>query len=315
MRTSLVCAPVATLCLLAAACGSGAAPQRTHVAAHRSTGPTLAANRRLSRQEAAKLLALVPVPPGARRLRSAPASLKVPAMGEPGVTGLADAQQSWRLGMPVSAAASWIAAHRPAGLKPLGYAWASFSYTAGYDYQGPSGPAWGPAQLDVRVAPDGADGSDMRADGLVAWLDPVPFRDTATGPRLRVLTAGHCPASDARVVGVRNPGWRLTRTLLPPARPGRRSAVHLPRPERQAFPAQDAAAPRAGQGARAGGSHRADSGQSSGRLRVRLRGGRRVGRAARVRLPGPARRGPVGPGHRLRRHEQRVHRRSRRPMS
>jgi hypothetical protein len=151
MKTSWIGAPAAALCLLAAGCGSAVAPQAARVSADRAAGPTLAGNHRLARAEAAKLLTLVPVPPGARRLRTAPASLEVPAMGEPGVTGLADAQQSWRLGMPVSAAASWIAAHRPARLKPLGYARASFSYTAGYDYQGPSGPAWGPAQLDVGV--------------------------------------------------------------------------------------------------------------------------------------------------------------------
>ncbi len=105
MKTSWICAPAAALCLLAAGCGSAAAPPGARVTSDRAAGPTLAGNRRLARAEAAKLLALVRVPPGARRLRSAPASMPMPALGEPGVTGLADAQQSWRLNMPVSSAA------------------------------------------------------------------------------------------------------------------------------------------------------------------------------------------------------------------
>src|SRR5215831_12213524 len=115
MKTSWIRASAATLCLLAAGCGAAIAPQGTRVAADRTGGATLAGNRRLSWQEAKKMLALVPVPAGARRLSVAPASLSLPAMGEPGVAGLADADQSWRLDMPASAAASWIAAHRPAG--------------------------------------------------------------------------------------------------------------------------------------------------------------------------------------------------------
>ena len=142
--------------------------------------------------------------------------MPMPALGEPGVTGLADAQQSWRLNMPVSAAARWLAAHRPAGLKETG--WTNPPPPTAYSFAGPAGAAWGGAELDVGVAPDGSNASFLRADGLVAWLDPVPYRDTATGSRLRVLASGRCPATDAGVVGVRNPGTHLTRTLLP-ARP------------------------------------------------------------------------------------------------
>jgi hypothetical protein len=87
MRTSWICAPAAALCLLAAGCGSVAAPPGARVITDRAPGPTLAGNRRLARAEAAKLVAVVPVPAGARLLRSAP----VQAMGYPGVTGLADA--------------------------------------------------------------------------------------------------------------------------------------------------------------------------------------------------------------------------------
>jgi hypothetical protein len=217
MKTRWICAPAAALCLLAAGCGSVAAPQRVQAAAHRDAGPTLAGNRRLAHAEAAKLLTLVPVPAGARRLRSA----AVPPMGYPMVTGLADAHRSWRLGMSFSAAAAWITSHRPAGLLRTGSETRDSPSASGYEYAGPTGRAWGSAaELDVEVVSAGPATSYLRADGFVAWLDPVPFRDTAKGPRLRVLTSARCPATDAGIAGVRNPGAHLARALLPDGPPG-----------------------------------------------------------------------------------------------
>jgi hypothetical protein len=214
MRTSWICAPAAALCLLAAGCGSAAAPG-ARVTSNRAAGPTLAGNRKLARAEAAKLLALVPVPAGARLLRTAP----VQAMGYPGVTGLADARHTWRLAMPFDQASAWITAHRPARLRAVGNGSAYPPAASGYDYAGPVGPAWGSAELDIEVVRAGTAASYLRADGFVAWLDPVPYRDTATGRRLRVLAAGGCPATDSGVVGVRNPGADLTGILLPAGRP------------------------------------------------------------------------------------------------
>jgi hypothetical protein len=210
-----MCAPAAALCLLAAGCGSAAAPPGARVTSNQATGPTLAGNRRLARAEAAKLLALVPVPPGARRLRKAPEQ----AMSTLGVTGLADAVRSWQLNMSYARASAWIAAHKPAGLASTGSGSANPPAATEYDYGGPSGPAWGDAELDIEVVQASPAVSYLRADGLVAWLDPVPYRDTATGPRLRVLATGRCPATDAGVVGVRNPGAHLTGALLPAGRP------------------------------------------------------------------------------------------------
>lgn len=213
MKTSWICAPAAALCLLAAGCGSAAAPQRAQATAHHDSGPTLAGNRRIARAEAARLLTLVPVPAGAQRLGSAP----MLPMGYPMVTGVADAERSWRLDMSISAASAWIASHRPAGLQRTGWYLAP---RVGYSYAGPSGAAWGgAAELDIEVVSAGPASAYMRADGFVAWLDPVPFRDTATGPRLRLLTGAHCPATDAGIAGVRNPGAHLTRALLPAGRP------------------------------------------------------------------------------------------------
>ena len=219
MKTNLMCACAAGLCLLAAGCGSASAPsapQGAQVATQRGAGPTLAGNRRLARAEAARLLTLVPLPAGARRLGSAP----VPALSYPGITGQADADRSWRLGMSFAAASAWIAAHRPAGLRQTSSGSAGPPAASGYVYAGPDEPAWGSAaELDIEVVRAGPDSSYLRADGFVAWLDPVPYRDTATGPRLRILAAGHCPVTDAGIVGVRNPGAHLTRALLPAGPP------------------------------------------------------------------------------------------------
>ena len=88
----------------------------------------------------------------------------------------------------------------------------------GYEYSGPRSRAWESADLEVSVAPfDG--GSVLRADAMVVWLDPRPLPDNRRGPRLRVTVKGGCPASDNRIVGVRNPGPGLTRRLVPAGRP------------------------------------------------------------------------------------------------
>jgi hypothetical protein len=223
MARCVLAAAGAALCLLAAGCGSvpaGSAGTGGQAAPGARTG-TEAGNKRLAEAEAARLVTLVPVPPGAVPLNAPPAAMPGPVLGSPEVASLADRTRSWRLPMSFTAARAWITAHRPRGLSAGSQA-ASFPAVhglAGYGYQGPAGPAWGSAELDVGVAaaPDGQ--SVMRADGLVIWLDPGPARDSFAGPRLRVLVAGQCPASDRGVVGVTNPGAGLGQSLLPAGRP------------------------------------------------------------------------------------------------
>jgi hypothetical protein len=234
MRAFRTVAAVVTAGALAAACGAQPAPRapaRTpRSAAAVTAGPTAAGNRKLARQEAERLLALVPVPAGAALLSSVPAS--VPAASMPDVTSLVDQARAWRLALPEAQAAAWLRAHRPSRL-PLVLS-GSGTGTGGitdteYGYAGPRSPAWQSAELDVEVvaAPDGT--SVMRADGTVIWLDPVPLRDTSTGPRIQVTVARGCPGSDAPYTGVprhriyeygvANHGADLGRRLLPAAAP------------------------------------------------------------------------------------------------
>ncbi len=216
--------------LLAAGCGTVPAPgpgsgsaQPGSAAVHDiKPGRTLAGNRELASQQAAWLLSRVPVPGGAVRLRSVPASLSSPATGTPGVATLVDEVRAWRIEMPFAQLAAWLGQHRPAGLPPEG----SMSATdrgqlteVGYGYRGHASPAWQSAELGIGVAPAGPKASVMRADGQVIYLDPRPVPDNAKGPRLRVTIAGGCPRTDTGVVGVRNSGTGLRRRLLPSGSP------------------------------------------------------------------------------------------------
>jgi hypothetical protein len=112
-----------------------------------------------------------------------------------------------------------VAAHPPAGLSDGGSANGSSPLFSGVSYIAPDTDAWTGAQLEVMVAADGVDASDIRADGVVLWLDPVPRRDTAAGNRLAVTASGDCPQSDRGYSGVRNTGAGLAKALLPAGEP------------------------------------------------------------------------------------------------
>jgi hypothetical protein len=56
-------------------------------------------------------------------------------------------------------------------------------------------------------------------EAQVVWLDPRPWPDNASGPRAHVAVAAGCPATDAKLVGVNNPGVALKTRLLPPGKP------------------------------------------------------------------------------------------------
>src|SRR5207248_1292085 len=97
----------------------------------------------------------------------------------------------------------------PAGMTSEGLGWSEpdQSYATGL-------------QLEISIAPAAhGNGTVIRADGMGEWLDPQPRRDTTSGRRLRVRTAGPCPGSDRRMVGVTNEGADLSARLLPEPRP------------------------------------------------------------------------------------------------
>jgi hypothetical protein len=223
MRTRTLAAAGAVLCMLVAACGSVRAPAVGPVSpTDRHSGPTAAGNKKLAEAEGRRLLLLAPVPAHAVPLRSAPPSLSGPAGGTPGVASLVDKSRSWRLAMPFTAAAAWLAAHSPPGLLRSGSSQGGYYGVpdlVGYSFAGPGNSAWDSADLEVEVAPAGPHASVLRADGVVVWLDPVPFRDIAAGKRLRVLAADGCPRTDSGIVGVTNPGAGLEYALLPAGRP------------------------------------------------------------------------------------------------
>jgi hypothetical protein len=227
VRSVIAGAAIAALTAFAAGCGTlpapspGASPARIRPLP--AAPPTLAGNRSLARREALRLLAAAVVPAGATTLQAAP-SWPPGSDPAPGATSVVDLTRSWRLPMTLAQASAWLTAHSPRGLgRPAGPSGISQDGTPedlGYTYPGPASPAWDSAELQAqvaRLAPGG--GTVLRVDAVVAWLDPVPIEDNRTGPRVRVTIAGGCPAADAGDVGVRNPGARLTKTLLPAAAP------------------------------------------------------------------------------------------------
>ena len=217
-----------TLCVLATGCGTAhlAAQARERPLVARAYPPkaTVAGNRAAARAEAARLLALTRLPPGAVRLARPPRSLSRNAIGSPMVSSLVDKPMTWRVRLPFGTVRAWLSAHPPRGLRVQG--WASSGgagggqeTAAGTSYQGPGNAAWQSAELDISTAPDGTGATAIRADAMIVWLDPRPVRSGPGAHPLRVTLAGGCPFSDSKVTGVTNPGTGLTRQLLPPGQP------------------------------------------------------------------------------------------------
>src|SRR6202453_3607751 len=75
------------------------------------------------------------------------------------------------------------------------------------------------AQLGVGAASLGPSTTVICLESQVVWLDPRPWADNLAGPRVHVAVAAGCPATDAKLVGVSNPGADLKARLLPPDQP------------------------------------------------------------------------------------------------
>ena len=198
------------------------APASPEVAASTGSGLVSAAmNKTKADAEAARLLTLAQVPPGATEIASASAALSGPYIGAPVTSSLIDHPRYWQVSMSFADALAWVKAHPPSGLLYAGTGSGSGpgEQSGGYSYEAPDSPAWIGAEMQIGVASVSGDVSDIRADGMTEWLDPVPVQDTATGPRMRVTVAGGCPATDADDVGVRNDATELHTMLLPPAAP------------------------------------------------------------------------------------------------
>jgi hypothetical protein len=220
------------MCVMAVGCGTVRPPAYspgTVAPGPAQTGPasrvaTAAGNRAAALAEAARLLSLAQVPPGAVQAARPPRSLPGPPLGTPLVSSLVDRVLAWRVRLPFTAVRAWLAAHPPRGLPTDGSADDRTAVTgqttmSGTSYRGPVGPAWQSADLEISAAPAGPDATVIRADAVIVWLEPpVP---SAPGPgSVRVTLAGGCPPTDKNVTGVTNPaGEGLTRRLLPAGQP------------------------------------------------------------------------------------------------
>jgi len=187
-----------------------------------TASPTTKADAQSATQaEAARLLALVTVPPGSTKQQASSSSaLGSPVMGTPASTSLILATQFWSVPLPLQAAWDWFGANPPAGLTQAGTARSSSQdgqepIAWGYGYSAPSSDAWKGAGVDIGLAPIDANTTSVRVDGLALWLDPTPLSDDQPGSRMRATIAGGCPESDQGYVGVTNPPPALTTALLP----------------------------------------------------------------------------------------------------
>ena len=176
-----------------------------------------------AQREADWLLSVTRLPEGAHALRRPPRILSGPILGTPAVSSLVIRSGYWRVPMSYSATLAWLRAHPPRELTLSGWGGGVAGpdgSASGYVFSDVPTASWQSADLEVGVTADG-DGSAIRADATVVWLDPKPVRDDGTGARLHVTADGTCPSNDRGVVGVRNDGERLSDQLLPDAQPKR----------------------------------------------------------------------------------------------
>ncbi|HET9187621.1 MAG TPA: hypothetical protein VFN80_06680, partial [Acidothermaceae bacterium] len=160
-------------------------PRQSPSAVGSSAPATAEHNKQAAQDEARRLLALTPKPPGAESVAAAPTGLSGPAMGAPMTSSLVDQTEFWSVPMSLDDSIAWLRAHQPAGMDYLGE---SSGSGPGESYKG---LAWAPnhdAQIDpgvggpnlqVNVAAVDAQNSAWRVDAIDTWLDPVPRRDVA----------------------------------------------------------------------------------------------------------------------------------------
>jgi hypothetical protein len=225
-RSSLLPRAVAAVAVVAVVAGCGQATPSVTRAGGKGAGQATASqvsassNRERAERAAARLLTLATVPPGAVRLATAPAQLRMP-LARPLVSSQVDRQAYWRIAMGFDATLAWLRAHPPQGLRHDMWTRRGFPphRLGGDSYAAPDAPGVTGQQLQLEIS--GVDDATtvIRADALAIWHDPTPLPDTTRGRRLRVTLAGGCPGSDAHRVGVTNSGSDLARELLPAGPP------------------------------------------------------------------------------------------------
>jgi len=182
-----------------AACGSVAAPPASRTHPHPdATTRAMTVPPAGSKAEAAALartmLSRLRLPPGARRLPSAPlpSSLKEPAVAYAGGSASLDQYQPFAAPQPMGTVAAFLAARVPAGMAKGGTGQGSGSASGPFmevsylDRSAPAGVAG--ADLVLTVVPAASGGSLLRADAQVTWYPPRTAAEYIDPARYHALT-------------------------------------------------------------------------------------------------------------------------------
>lgn len=226
------------VCLLAAGCASVTVPRGSAATALSSVSPavssvesnppssssaspassagplTLQSDGIAAADEATALLAALQVPPGAEELATAPAEVSVP--------WLVERRQSWQIPMGFETAVAWERSHPPAGTELFdegnGSGPGPSDRSVSLDYvPTTSSPAWSDGKLALEVVSGTPTVSYLRVDAAAAAIDPAPYSDVDTDPRVRATVAGGCP--DGNSNGAANQGADLSTLMVPVAAP------------------------------------------------------------------------------------------------
>jgi hypothetical protein len=224
VRDLVVAATV--VCLGVSGYGPQAAAAQKAVANGVAVGPGAQANSSVraimaaAQREAQRLLSLGRAPAGATAMNSAAACKTVDGdLGTPAVSSIVEAQRSLRVDGSLASIKAWLYAHPPAGLQLTTWMGAAADSGGPWGYNDHASTEWQSAQLGVGAASLGPSTTAICLEAQVVWLDPRPWPDNASGPRAHVAVAAGCPATDAKLVGVNNPGVALKTRLLPPGKP------------------------------------------------------------------------------------------------
>jgi hypothetical protein len=215
-----------------AACGTASPTStQTPLAGHAqpislaaATSSTAAGNLAATRREAARLLALVPVPDGAKRT-SHKGGGDGPAPGEPATGSSVDKHRYYVVDEPFQQVFRYLQHHRPAGLTLSGRS--SGSTRGVIDSEGivwsePDTTYAVELQASAGVTPiDHRTETLLRVDGAGQWLDPRPIKDRTTGHRIHFAATDACPTTGRGVADINNDTdlATLKRQLLPSVAP------------------------------------------------------------------------------------------------
>ncbi len=218
VRSLLTAAIVVGIGVAGAASAQAAPP--VQAAASTQAAATVQGNKLAAQREAQHLVSLGRAPAGATPMSGATACKTVDGdLGTPAGTSLVEAQRAWHVHGSLATIASWLYTHRPAGLQLTTWMGSARDGGGPWGYSDHASAQWQSAQLGVGAAYLSPSTTAVCLEAQVLWLDPRPWPDNAAGPRVHVAVSAGCPASDAKLVGVSNPGADLKTHLLPEGEP------------------------------------------------------------------------------------------------